>query len=131
MVLNLQKIWQPTNTRYHVTIRDNRENDQWYLAPHKNSMDLNRWLDTGSKLLELNVTNAFGRSATIILEDYDWWLWVSGNIEGGEQKIKVHGSVDFDVTFTDDGCISFYNNTTDWGNGAGKVVKYKILPFQY
>ncbi|KAH8807621.1 hypothetical protein F5884DRAFT_857195 [Xylogone sp. PMI_703] len=133
MVLNLQKIYQPTNSEiYNIIVRNHRDSVMAFCPPHDAEyISFGRWLDEGNKCTELNITSVHGRTASVQLEDSDWKLIVSGNIQGDRKVINVSGSKDFDVKFTSDGhmilqCWHGYS----WGNGTGNTLDFTLVPFQ-
>ncbi|KAI0883628.1 uncharacterized protein GGS22DRAFT_167575 [Annulohypoxylon maeteangense] len=131
MVLNLQKIYQPENKTYNIIVRNHRDNVMAFCCPHNAEyINFGRWLGRWGKCTELNITNVYGRTASIQIEDSDWQLIVSGNIQGGRKVVDVGGSRDFDIRFTANGhmvleCLGGYN----WGAGIGKSLDFIVVPF--
>ncbi|KAI1761024.1 hypothetical protein GGR53DRAFT_46242 [Hypoxylon sp. FL1150] len=132
MVLNLQKVYQPANRSYNIIIRNHRDNFMTFCAPHDAEyVHFGRWLDKCKKCTELNITNAYGRTASVQLEDDDWRLIVTGNIKGGRRVVNVGGSKDFDIKFTSDGHMILQCwDGTEWGMGTGNIVDILLVPFQ-
>ncbi|KAI2464681.1 hypothetical protein F4781DRAFT_436148 [Annulohypoxylon bovei var. microspora] len=132
MVLNLQEIHQPENKTYNIIVRNHRDNAMAFCCPQDAQyIKFDRWLDQGEKCTEINVTSVHGRTASIQLEDSDWKLIVSGNIQGGRKVFSVGGSRDFNVEFTADGhmilqCRDGYN----WGRGTGNSLDFILVSFQ-
>lgn len=132
MVLNLRRVYQPSNKSYNIIVRNHRDSAMAFCCPNDvEYIDFSRWLDAGGKCTELNVTSVYGRTATIQLEDSDWTLIVSGNIEDGRKVVKVGGSRDFDVKFTGDGHMHLQCwNGEKWGDGEGNSLDFVLVPFQ-
>ena len=93
-------------------------------------IDFDHWLDRGDKCTELNVTNYFGYTAVIQLEDNDWRLIVSGSIEGGRKVTRVDGSHDFDVRFTADGRMLLQCWGGKWASGEGNELEFLLVTLQ-
>ncbi|KAI1094466.1 hypothetical protein F5B19DRAFT_444635 [Rostrohypoxylon terebratum] len=131
MVLNLQKIYQPPDKSFNIIIRNHRDNFMNFSCPNTTEyIHVGRWLDQREKCTELNIIAETGVAASIQLEDRNWHLVVSGNIEGGQKVFAVGGSRDFDVSFTNNGqmllhCCDGYK----WGDDIGGSLSFNISPF--
>ena len=132
MVLNLQKIYQPSDKTYNIVVRNHRDNVMAFCCPNDAEyISFGRWLDAWTKCTEITITNIYGRTASIQMEDDDWHLVISGSIEGGRKAIKVGGSRDFDVIFTNDGHIILQCwNNKNWGSNLGNTLDFVLVPFQ-
>ena len=132
MPLVLRRIYQPPEKSYNIVARNHHDNKMGFSAPNNNDYILfNRWLYTWDGCTELNITSVHGRAATVQLEDSNWNIIVTGNIEHGHRSTPISGSHDFDVKLTGDGRMQL--QTTDgskWGTGSSDVLTYVLVPFQ-
>ncbi|KAL6791172.1 hypothetical protein GGI42DRAFT_336290 [Trichoderma sp. SZMC 28013] len=132
MVLNLQKIYQPSSRTYNIIARNHQDKVMAFCSPHSTEyLQFGRWLYESNNCTELSITSMFGRTASIQLEDSDWKLIVSGNIQNGRMSVDVDGSKDFDIRFTDDGFMELqcWHNES-WGKGTGNIIRLMLIPFQ-
>jgi hypothetical protein len=132
MVLNLRTIYAPDQRNISITVRNHRDNHTMSFLPPQavEKIDFSRWLDEGSKCTELNITTVYGRCATIYLEDSDWHLIVSGNIDDGRKSFKIGGDRDFDVHFTDAGIMRLTCANDTWGEGLPATLEFDLPPLQ-
>ena len=131
MPIALQKVHALPARDMTVVIRNHRDNVVQALVPGEASVDFGgRWLDQGTKFTELNISNSFGRQATIILEDDRKWNFVvSGDVNGGKKSVAVDGSKDFDIFIKPGGRMEFMVRNGSWNGSQGPVVRIDILPF--
>ncbi|KIP02350.1 hypothetical protein PHLGIDRAFT_20479 [Phlebiopsis gigantea 11061_1 CR5-6] len=131
MVLALQTVYAPSSQDMTVVFRNHRDNVSQVLSPGEASMGIGgRWLDSGTKFTELDITTNYGRQATVVLQDDgNWNFVVSGAISGGKRWVGVDGNKDFDVRLTSDGAIEFTVWNGNWNSSQGSVFRVDILPF--
>ena len=129
MVLNLQNIIQPTtNEGLTIIVQNHRDKSKHTIPKGSTRFSLGRWLDSGHKRTELIISNTLGQTATITLEDSNWYLIVAGNIKGGWKGIRVGGSRDFDLTLTDDEKMELKCWEGTWGDDNGDTLTFELAP---
>lgn len=132
MPLSLERIYQPPELSYNIVVRNHRDNRMEFSPPGQNTHILfSRWLGSGHRCTELNITSVHGRAANVQLEDSSWSIIVSGNIVNGYSSTPVGGNRDFDVRFTGDGRMLLQTtNGGNWGTGSSDVLTFVLVPFQ-
>lgn len=132
MVLNLVNVFQSSNKSFNIVVRNHRDGIMTFCPPNDiEFIEVNRWLDAGSKCTEVNITHSQGRSAAIQLEYKNWKLVVTGNIKDGRKDIEVGGGRNFDIEFTNDGYMRLHcEHGRSWGEGMGPTLEFVLMPFQ-